>query len=177
MIIAEWRGGQRSANTATSDQPARVSQPVIAGGPGRDVGGNASRPTRPVAPIPGTIIFPSDAGQDVSVRVDRSGIHVRQNNTETVIPIRDVVPRGVVQMTYSLSFALVLCVIGFPIARALARWIDRRGVAPAVPTNLVERLASVESAIDTVAVEIERIGEGQRYAAKLMAERSHAVPR
>lgn len=124
------------------------------------------------APKPGTIVFPSDAGDNISVNVDRLGIHVRQNGAETVIPVRDVVPRGAVQMTYAVSAALVLCVVGFPIARAIARWIDRRGNGPQVPADVVNRLASMESSIDAVAVEVERIGEGQRYAARLMAERT-----
>ena len=126
----------------------------------------------PSVPKPGTIVFPGDGGQDISVTVDRLGIHVKQRGNETVVPIRDIVPRGAVQMTYSVSAALVFSILAIPIGRAIGRWIDRRGTVPQMPVDAGRRLAAMETAIDAVAVEVERIGEGQRYAAKLMAERN-----
>jgi hypothetical protein len=40
-----------------------------------------------------------------------------------------------------------------------------------------ERLARVENAIESIAVEVERIGEGQRYVTTLLDERAHpALP-
>lgn len=35
-----------------------------------------------------------------------------------------------------------------------------------------DRLARLESAVDAIAVEVERIGESQRFTAKIMAERA-----
>ena len=61
---------------------------------------------------------------------------------------------------------------GCALSGLVARWIERRGSEPRVPVNIIERLAAVESAVDAVALEVERVGEGQRYTAKLMAERS-----
>ena len=37
-----------------------------------------------------------------------------------------------------------------------------------------ERLARVENAVESIAVEIERISEGQRYVTKLLNERAQA---
>jgi len=39
------------------------------------------------------------------------------------------------------------------------------------------RLARIEDAVETIAVEIERLGEGQRFVTKLLADRApHALP-
>jgi hypothetical protein len=39
------------------------------------------------------------------------------------------------------------------------------------------RLARVEQAVEAIAIEIERVSEGQRFVTKLMNERAQAVPR
>ena len=40
------------------------------------------------------------------------------------------------------------------------------------------RLARIEQAVDTIAIEVERISEGQRFTSKLLADREGAaVPR
>ena len=36
---------------------------------------------------------------------------------------------------------------------------------------LEERLTRIEQAVDAIAVEVERMGEGQRFVTKLLAER------
>ena len=60
----------------------------------------------------------------------------------------------------------------FPLTIAYARRIWRRGAVAvsAIPTELMERMARLETAVDSVAVEVERIGEGQRFVSKLFAE-------
>ncbi len=131
------------------------------------------------ARAPGTIIIPTgDGGEPVSISVDGKGIHVSQDGTETVIPIHDVVPRGAVQIVYSLSAMMVLCVIGFPIARAFSRWLDRRGTvqrgSAALSADVQSRLDAMERNIDTVALEMERVSEGQRFTQKLLTERMQA---
>jgi hypothetical protein len=64
-----------------------------------------------------------------------------------------------------------ITMIGVPIARALARKIDRGSAGPAVPSEVAARLERMEHAIDAMAVEIERISEGQRFTTKLLSER------
>ena len=41
--------------------------------------------------------------------------------------------------------------------------------------ELESRLERIEQAVDTIALEMERIGEGQRFVTKLLAERPPAV--
>jgi hypothetical protein len=66
--------------------------------------------------------------------------------------------------------AAALTVVCFPIARAVARWMDRRTASPANTPESNARLERIEQGIEAVAIEVERISEGQRYNTKLMAE-------
>ena len=46
--------------------------------------------------------------------------------------------------------------------------------APPSPEN-TQRLERIEQAIDSIAIEIERVSEGQRFVTRLMAERQSAI--
>jgi hypothetical protein len=65
--------------------------------------------------------------------------------------------------------------IGMPIARAYARRLESRPAAQ-IPGDVTARLERMEQAIDSIAVEVERISEGQRFTTKLFAERSAQLP-
>lgn len=69
--------------------------------------------------------------------------------------------------------ALVITILGLPLVRVMARRLDRRD-APASPSlvKIEERLGRLEAGVDAIAVEVERISEGQRFTTKLLAERS-----
>jgi hypothetical protein len=43
-------------------------------------------------------------------------------------------------------------------------------------TDVVERLQRIEQAMDTIAVEVERVSEGQRFVTKVIADRAAAQP-
>ena len=65
--------------------------------------------------------------------------------------------------------------VGSPIARAIARKIERGtggGGFGALPNDVSQRLERMEHAIDAIAVEVERIAEGQRFTTKLLADRA-----
>ena len=64
-------------------------------------------------------------------------------------------------------------IVGLPIARAIARRIDRSSAAPQVPSEVQQRLERMEAAIEAIAVEVERISEGQRFTTKLLSERAN----
>jgi HPt (histidine-containing phosphotransfer) domain-containing protein len=72
----------------------------------------------------------------------------------------------------------VVCVavttIGFPLARAYARRLEHAPREPSVPAELQSRLERMEQALDSIAIEVERISEGQRFTTKLLSERSKA---
>ncbi|MDB4873573.1 MAG: hypothetical protein JWM41_19 [Gemmatimonadetes bacterium] len=63
-------------------------------------------------------------------------------------------------------------IIGFPVARAFARRMEREPSQPSVPPDVTARLERMEQALDSIAIEVERISEGQRFTTKLLSERS-----
>lgn len=63
--------------------------------------------------------------------------------------------------------------IGVPLARAFARRIDRQPIAPAISPELAAQIERMEHAIDSIAIEVERISEGQRFTTKLLADRAN----
>ena len=69
----------------------------------------------------------------------------------------------------------LLTFLMMPIMFAFARRIWRRSAAPAqqqLPSDLSERLARLEQMGETTALEVERIGEGQRFVTRLMTEKA-----
>lgn len=78
---------------------------------------------------------------------------------------------GPPEEAFILGTVFMLAVM-MPISIAYARRIWRRGAATVseFPAELSARLSRIEQAIDTSAVEIERIGEGQRFVTKLFSE-------
>ncbi len=81
---------------------------------------------------------------------------------------------GVVDIVQAGAAMIAFIVVGGPLARSCARRIDKRTVATsaAVPSEVVQRLAAIEQAVDSVAVEVERISEGQRFTTKLLSDRT-----
>lgn len=67
----------------------------------------------------------------------------------------------------------LMAVLLFPICLAWARRLWKKAaVVSAVPPELTDRIGQMERNLDAVAVEIERIGEGQRFVTQLLAQRS-----
>ena len=66
----------------------------------------------------------------------------------------------------------------FPLAIAAARLMWKRATAPRPKPNPAdtERLERLEHAVDTIAIEIERVAEGQRYVTKLLTAEGAAAP-
>ncbi len=60
-----------------------------------------------------------------------------------------------------------------PLAIAAARLLWRRAThpGPVIDREAPERLKRLEAAVDTIAIEVERISEGQRFVTRLLADR------
>jgi hypothetical protein len=84
-------------------------------------------------------------------------------------PVDTGIPDSVVKLVVIILCILAVTIIGLPISRAMGRRMDRK----AEPTDpeVVRRLDRIEQAIETMAVEVERVSEAQRYSAKLLTER------
>lgn len=79
---------------------------------------------------------------------------------------------GAGQVT-ALSVVFTVVVLG-PLAVGAALIMLRRSVKPTLPpaafTQTAERLERLEGSVDAIAIEIERISEGQRFVTKLLSE-------
>ena len=75
--------------------------------------------------------------------------------------------------TLALSIVFTIFVLG-PLAIGFAKTLFRRASKPALPpavfNEAAQRLERVEAAVETIALEIERISEGQRFVTKLLSE-------
>ena len=79
---------------------------------------------------------------------------------------------------------VVPAVFGIPASVLLARmWFRHKEKmaslkgTTAADSAVEARLARIEEAVDAIAIEIERMGEGQRFVTKLLAERTQqALP-
>lgn len=85
----------------------------------------------------------------------------------------DYFPPQVVDISLAFFFTVAFCVVGFPLARAFARRIDRKTEFRTVGgPDLTPHIRQLQDSVDAMAIELERISEGQRFTAKLLAERS-----
>ncbi|HTE46197.1 MAG TPA: hypothetical protein VK636_13180 [Gemmatimonadaceae bacterium] len=81
-------------------------------------------------------------------------------------------PINGVMVPIVMFICIAASVIGVPIARAYARRMEREPLQPSLPPEVAARLERMEQALDTIAVEVERISEGQRFTTKLLSERA-----
>jgi hypothetical protein len=75
-----------------------------------------------------------------------------------------VVPLGFFAMVATIA-------VGAPLARAFARRMERDSKVKIAP-EITSRLERIEQAVDSIAIEVERISEGQRFTTKLLTERA-----
>jgi hypothetical protein len=75
----------------------------------------------------------------------------------------------------AISVVFTILVLA-PIAIAMARLLWKRASHPTQAIDRAEpdRLKRLESAVDTIAIEVERISEGQRFVTRLLSERDRA---
>ena len=73
----------------------------------------------------------------------------------------------------ALSVLTIIFVL-FPLAVGVAKAMFKRSARPAPPpavfTETAQRLERLESSVDAIAIEVERISEGQRFVTKLLSE-------
>jgi len=82
-----------------------------------------------------------------------------------------VINQGPPEEAYVLG-GLFMILVFFPLSVAFARRIWRRSSAAvaAFPREFGDRLLRMEQAVEATAVEVERIGEGQRFLTRLFTE-------
>lgn len=69
---------------------------------------------------------------------------------------------------------VVIVALGVPIVRSINRRKELEASRLPADPEQGRRLERIEQAVEAMAVEIERISEGQRFVTKLLAERERA---
>jgi len=151
-LQAQWRGLKSQLDNMLRNNPARpgVQQQWA------DVGVQLARVDGDVAALQARIAL----RQGRPVGTPGVGERSPWNNPDKVIP----------------AVSIVSLVMLLPISVALAKRIGRRAPAPApIPSDVTARLERIEQAVDTIAIEVERISEGQRFVTKIMVDRPSAA--
>lgn len=90
----------------------------------------------------------------------------------TVVQVNPDIPPEVVPIVGIVFGSLAAMVIITPIVRAILRMLERRQEKSLIHGPAVaQQLAQLQQSIDTLAIEVERISESQRFQAKVLAER------
>ena len=89
-------------------------------------------------------------------------------NFDPPVRFRDIDPEPIL-----ISFTLFVLA---PISIAISRLIWKRAsrvasMAPAIGDESNQRLERIEQAMDAIAIEVERVSEGQRFVTRLLSER------
>ncbi len=80
-------------------------------------------------------------------------------------------------MVAVFTFVVVLSVIT-SVTKIITRAIERRGTtSPKALAEIEQRLGRIEQAVDAIAIEVERVSEGQRFTTRLLSERSSSPVR
>jgi len=114
---------------------------------------------------------PTPEGRTFTIR-DRNGT---QTITVPPHPFDNAIPQQVVDISIGFFMTLAIIIIGLPLARAFARRMDRRGGTAQISNEVSSQLAHLNQAVDAIALEVERISEGQRFTTRLLSEQRDAA--
>ncbi len=125
------------------------------------------------------IIISESNGESVTLDFKDGNLIISQDGNTRSIPWRDAVPEGAVQIAWAVQATLSILLIWWPLSRAVIGWIRRRGVVgqqdSALRQQFEARFEHLERNLDTVAIEMEKLSEAQRFTTKLLAERGDRV--
>jgi hypothetical protein len=79
------------------------------------------------------------------------------------------------EFKFFLTFIGLMMTMG-AVTKLIITWIKRPRPQGSLPSDIAERLERIERAVETTAIEVERIGEGQRFLTRALGERSAAEP-
>ena len=155
--------------------------------------GTPQAPVPPVPPLPtnpgqatgatGTTAPPAPAAQNPQAVRDQIRDQIRQGlqdgiGTEAITtqepPYRrnEDIPREVVPIIGIVFGSLVLMVLGSPIVRLFTRMAEKAHDKSLLrASDVSQQLKVLQDSVDTMAIEIERISESQRFQDRLLSER------
>ena len=119
---------------------------------------------------------PENVGQSIreAIRdVEREVAQARAEGRSVIVQPQfdpeNMIPPQAVDISVAFFVMVAFIIVGLPLARAFARRMDRRS-EPAPASELAPRLDRIEQAVEAIAIEVERISEGQRYTTKAIAD-------
>lgn len=130
-------------------------------------------PPAPGAPVTGVVVTPQ--GREIIIGDPRHRIATvtGTGDNQHVQFYAPNVPTEIVVIAVSFFIMLVFVAVGMPLARAYARRMDREGARPGsnhFPSDVSDRIERIEQAVEAIAIEVERVSEGQRFTTKLLSE-------
>jgi len=146
------------SRAAAAQDAAAAAQDAAAAAQGRPVLAPA-QPTPPDGPRTFTI-----RGRDGTQTITLPP-HVFENT----------IPQQAVDISIGFFLTVAIIIIGLPLARAFSRRMDRRGGTAQVSNEVSSQLAHLNQAVDAIALEVERISEGQRFTTRLLSEQRDAA--
>jgi hypothetical protein len=118
------------------------------------------------------------AGQKTPTGPFGRHITIQGPDGQTVIGVppfgNNDIPPQAVDVAFGFFITIAVIIIGLPLARAFARRMDRRSGPAQMPAEISTQLAQLNQAVDAIALEVERISEGQRFTARLLSEQRDA---
>lgn len=114
-------------------------------------------------------------GEAIREAVDEVRAEIAQARAEGIREIRvepqfeNAIPAGAVDISIAFFGAMALIIVGLPLARAFARRMDRRGESVSA-SEITPRLDRIEQAVEAIAIEVERVSEGQRFTTRAIAD-------
>jgi hypothetical protein len=87
----------------------------------------------------------------------------------------NTIPPQVEDISIMFFLTIGAIIIFLPLVRAFARRMDRRGGTAQIPNEVSSQLAHLNQAVDAIALEVERISEGQRFTTRLLSEQRDAA--
>ncbi len=83
----------------------------------------------------------------------------------------NTIPPQVEPISIAFFAMIAVIVVGLPLMRAIARRIDRgTPVAAPISREVRDQLQQISQSVDAIAIEVERISEGQRFTTKVLTE-------
>lgn len=93
------------------------------------------------------------------------------------VPWDNDMPPRIKDVSVAFFVMLAVIIIGLPIMRAIGKRIERGGpVRTQIPPEMQAQMQHLMQSVDAIAIEVERISEGQRFATKMLAERKSDSP-
>jgi hypothetical protein len=123
----------------------------------------------PTSPTP-----PAEPGRTITIR-GPDGSQTTVVGLPPGFSAKDVIPPQAVDISIAFFVTMAIIIIGLPIARAIARRMDRRPGPAQVPSEVSAQLNQLNQAVDAIALEVERISEGQRFTTRLLSEQRDAA--